>query len=270
MSDRRLLIIGVGGSLLGAVARRWSSLGASLIIAVPTGDLATDTPRDVVDLGDELVASGTRCVVGTFAPRSPDTLASLILNSDLGEPDVLVTLPIPVDPISVAEMLDHQWTDTVDRNLNSCFCAVRVLLPRMQRGSRIVAVVGREARRGVPYATHSAAAHWAVLGLVKSAALEAAAGGIAVNAICIGPIAGESWERDSVKRHLFLEADHAGKSSDGQTVESTLASMHPTGEPFVPLGAVMDGIEFLVSRPELSMTGSVIDISQGRAALNTA
>jgi NAD(P)-dependent dehydrogenase (short-subunit alcohol dehydrogenase family) len=64
----------------------------------------------------------------------------------------------------------------------------RAVLPdMMERGSgRLIAIASTAGQRGYPYASAYSAAKHAVIGIVKSLALEVAKSGVTVNAICPG------------------------------------------------------------------------------------
>ena len=158
------------------------------------------------------------------------------------------------------ELTDDDWNEVVDTNLHGFFNLARRVLPGMtSRGDgRVVALVGDEGRRGMGGQSHLAAASWAVIGLAKSIALEVAASGVAVNVVCAGPSEGPITASDTFAGQF--EGD----------VGSALAAKHPDGRAWVSAEEVVDAVTFLLSARSTAMTGSVLDVSNGLSALNSA
>lgn len=83
------------------------------------------------------------------------------------------------------------WHDVIDTNLGSCFNMSRaVILGMRERGfGRIVNISSINGQKGQFGQTNYSAAKAGILGFTKALALESAAKGITVNAICPGYIA---------------------------------------------------------------------------------
>ena len=91
--------------------------------------------------------------------------------------DVLVAnAGVNVAPVNLTETTDEQWRDVIGVNVIGTANSIRAVLPHMLgRGNgRIVAVTSTFGRSGAAGLAHYAASKWAIVGLVKSAALEAA------------------------------------------------------------------------------------------------
>ena len=81
---------------------------------------------------------------------------------------------------------DAVWREVLATNLDGVYNTIRWTAPRLTAGGRVVVVssgLGKLGRAG--YSAYAASKH-AVLGLVKSAALELADRGVTVNAVCPG------------------------------------------------------------------------------------
>lgn len=176
----------------------------------------------------------------------------------VGDPTLLVVAAAVFNTVEVGRMNDDEWDEVLDTNLHGAYNVAREVLPGMvARGrGRVLFLVGDEGRRGVAGLSHLAAASWGAIGLAKSIALETAAAGVGVNVLCTGPVRGEVTDGAAFRR---VAGD-----------ESVLATKHPNNEAWVPTGDVVDAALFLLGRPGTSMSGSVLDVSNGMSALNTA
>jgi len=89
------------------------------------------------------------------------------------------------------KMTSEQWHNVVETNLTSCFSMSRAVINGMrERGfGRIVNISSINGQKGQFGQTNYSAAKAGILGFTKALALESAAKGITVNAICPGYIA---------------------------------------------------------------------------------
>jgi NAD(P)-dependent dehydrogenase (short-subunit alcohol dehydrogenase family) len=83
---------------------------------------------------------------------------------------------------------DAAWRAAIDTNLSGAFYAMREALPAMLEAGwgRVVNVASIAGKTGYPYISAYAASKHGLLGLTKCAALEVAAKGVTVNAVCPG------------------------------------------------------------------------------------
>lgn len=102
--------------------------------------------------------------------------------------DILVNNAGIAESAKLTETTDEFWQRHLAVNLSGTFYCMRAALPSMvERGwGRVVNVASIAGKTGAPYiAAYSASKH-GVLGLTRSAALEVAAKGVTVNAVCPG------------------------------------------------------------------------------------
>lgn len=113
------------------------------------------------------------------------------IEADMGPVSLLVNnAGITKDGV-LHKMTEEQWHGVIETNLTSCFSMSRAVITGMrERGfGRIVNISSINGQKGQFGQTNYSAAKAGILGFTKALALESAAKGITVNAICPGYIA---------------------------------------------------------------------------------
>lgn len=120
-------------------------------------------------------------------------------STGLGGLDVLVNNAGIAGPTGGIDEIDPaQWEQTVAINLNAQFQFARRAVPLLREskhGGAIIALSSVAGRLGYAFRTPYAATKWAVVGLVKSLAIELGPLGIRVNAIQPGIVRGPRMRR---------------------------------------------------------------------------
>lgn len=180
---RCILITGATGGIGRAAARRLAQEGACLVLS----DMA-DEPLHAMaaDHGEAALAvSGDVTREETMARAIAQGLARFgridgaFLNA--GTEGV-------VAPLGEARLADFERVMAV--NVGGCFIGLNALMPLMKRqgGGAVVVTSSTAGLRGASGLSPYVASKHAVLGLMRSAALEGAAHGVRVNALHPGPI----------------------------------------------------------------------------------
>lgn len=268
---------GVGAAIAAGLARA----GADIAIwdapdwaAAPVG-YPLSGEGELAQSAASIRALGRRAHTVAVDMRSPEAVEAATAETvaALGPADILVCAAGVRSATSVSRMTDEQWDSVIDTNLHGAYHAIRSTLGQLEASGagRVLIVAAEEGRRGAPGLAHYAAAAWGQIGLAKSLALESAPFGVAVNVLTPGPIATEMsasadfWALAQSGRSGALPVEAA--SADG--ARQSLEAVHPSAAAYVSVESVCAAAMFAIGADGLEMTGSVIDVSAGLAAMNT-
>ncbi|MCU4181811.1 SDR family NAD(P)-dependent oxidoreductase [Bosea sp. BH3] len=145
----------------------------------------------------------------------------------------------------------------LDINLIGTVNLFHAALPAMleRRRGRLVAIASTAGHRGYPYVSAYAAAKHAVLGLVKSLALETARSGVTVNAVCPGYA-----DTDMVASGLDAIVAKTGKSREQAMAE--MVRDNPQGRLIAP-EEVAASVLYLCGPGSDAVTGQSLLINGG-------
>jgi NAD(P)-dependent dehydrogenase (short-subunit alcohol dehydrogenase family) len=154
-------------------------------------------------------------------------------------------------PGPVTEQSAESYAATFDTNVLGTLLSMKHELRLMlaQKAGSIINISSTMGQRGAPGASLYTASKHAVEGLTKSAALEAAAVGVRVNAVAPGPVETEMLTRftGSAERKAGLVAG---------------VPMKRTGTP----DEIADAVVFLASAQASFITGQIINVNGGKTA----
>jgi NAD(P)-dependent dehydrogenase (short-subunit alcohol dehydrogenase family) len=129
----------------------------------------------------------------------------------LGGLDVLVNNAGIAGPTGGIESLSSDdWNQTIDVNLNGQFYCTRLAVPMLKQSDNasIICISSVAGRLGYAYRTPYAATKWAIIGLVKSLAIELGPHGIRVNALLPGIVEGPRIEQVIADRAAAVGVTH--------------------------------------------------------------
>ncbi len=179
----RALVTGGGRGIGRAVARELSRAGVSVAVA-------SRTRAEVDAVTAELRAAGAHAVGLTADVSRAEDVASMVraTNAALGGIEILVNAAGVAPSAPLVKTSDELWRAAIETNLSGAFYAMRAALPGMLAAGwgRIVNLASIAGKTGYPYISAYAASKHGLLGLTKCAALEVAAKGVTVNAVCPG------------------------------------------------------------------------------------
>lgn len=167
----------------------------------------------------------------------------------------------------VAEMSDETWRETIDTNLTGTFNTLRAVTRVMQEQGgwgRIIATASMAGKSGYETCGHYCASKWAVIGLVKSLALELAATEITVNAVCPTTVDTPMIHSDAAYRLFVPDAENPSRDD----VIPAFASINPMPVPWIEPADVTAAIAFLCSPEARYITGDTVALGAGMNARN--
>lgn len=186
----RVLISGAAAGIGAAIAQAFLDVGANVYICDvdPAAIDRAQTAHPQLHTG---VADVSDCAQ---VDRIIDDA-----RAKLGGLDLLINNAGIAGPTGAVEDLDPaQWERTIATNLNSQFYFLRKAVPVLKETSAnpgIIAMASVAGRLGYAFRTPYAASKWAIVGMVKSLAIELGPNNVRVNAILPGVVEGERMDR---------------------------------------------------------------------------
>jgi len=194
LKNRLALITGGGRGIGRAIAFAFAREGASVAVAARTREQIEKVANEIAkQVGTEALA--VECDV---AYSECVELALRGIKEKFGRgPDILVNNAGIVETAPFVKSDEAMWERQLGVNLGGTFRCTRATLPEMiERGwGRVINIASIAGKTGAPYISAYSASKHAVLGLTRSLALEVAAQGITVNAICPGYVDTEMTSR---------------------------------------------------------------------------
>jgi NAD(P)-dependent dehydrogenase (short-subunit alcohol dehydrogenase family) len=244
LKDKVALITGGGRGIGRAIALTFAKHGARVAVAARTREQVENVANEIGDNATALV-----CDVS-----NPAQVAEIFAEI---KPDILVNNAGVAESATVVATTDELWHRHLSINLSGTFYCTRAALPAMlqNRWGRIINIASIAAKTGAPYIAAYAASKHGVLGLTRAVAIEVAASGVTVNAICPGYV-----DTDMVSRGVEQITSRTGRSAD-EALE-ILKRMSPQNR-LVTAEEVAAMALLLASEEGRGITGQGINIDGG-------
>ena len=208
MTDARALITAGASGIGRAMAEAFAEAGAQVWVVDADPDALAACPEDwrrtQADVTDEAA------IAGLFAEIDAEWggLDVLCANAGIAGPTALV------EDVALAD-----WRRCVSVNLEGAFLAAKYAAPMMKAAGNgaIMLTTSTAGFFGYPQRSPYAAAKWALIGLMKTLAMELGPFGIRVNALAPGAVEGPRMEgvmeREAAAKGLTRDEIYAGYAS---------------------------------------------------------
>jgi NAD(P)-dependent dehydrogenase (short-subunit alcohol dehydrogenase family) len=248
LQGRHALVTGGGRGIGRAIAVALTAAGASVTVVG-----RTEKPLQ------EAAAAGEAAgwIVGDVTKPEAMIDHLRVLETVRGPVDILVANAGGADSAPFAETTPAQFRAMFELNVMGVVNATHAVLGGMieRKFGRVVAVASTAGLKGYAYVSAYAAAKHAVVGLVRSLAIETAKTGVTVNAVCPGYTETEMM-RESVSRIV----EKTGRTSTD--VQTAILKNNPLGR-FVTPQEVAAAVLYLCSPDAASVTGSTLVVAGG-------
>jgi NAD(P)-dependent dehydrogenase (short-subunit alcohol dehydrogenase family) len=245
------LIIGYRRGLSAAIIKRYTALGGGATLVVPSTRAANDAEREL----DAQPEGGI--VVSAFPfDRSEASRLVAIGEDQLGGLTSVVFLPTIPPPVP-AVRLAADWLAPIDEALSVFLYISQAYAGEDRIGGAVTVLAGVDARHSYPARLVSSTIMCAVMGMVRSLAVEFAHTGIRFNAVLAGPVA-DGGPTDDLKR--LPSSSRARDRTEQRT---------PMQRPGTP-AEVASAVVFVGSSRASYMTGQSLRVDGGWMSLNQA
>ncbi|WP_214413528.1 SDR family NAD(P)-dependent oxidoreductase [Sphaerisporangium fuscum] len=247
LSGRNAFVTGASRGIGRAIALAYAEAGADVALVARSEETLTGVAKEVEALG-------RRAVVIPCDVVDRDAVAAAVGQAveRLGYLDIVVNnaggsnFIVPFKDLRLSG-----WDKLMRLNLDSAMTVCHAVAPHLlERGSGSVINVASVAALGAPFMAPYAAAKAGLVALTKTLALEWAASGVRVNALCPG------WTATDLNRNLW-EDENANKA--------TVANV-PMGRWGTPEEMAYPAL-FLASAASAYMTGQVLFVDGGATAV---
>jgi NAD(P)-dependent dehydrogenase (short-subunit alcohol dehydrogenase family)/sugar phosphate isomerase/epimerase len=253
LADHVALVCGGAGGIGRATARRLASDGAAVFIC----DADADACESAIA---ELRAEGLRVDGLAARVNRSGELAGVVdaVCARYGGLDILVNSVGIQRYGTVVETDEDAWDEVLDVNLKAAYLASKLAIPAMRRrgGGSIVHVSSVQAFAAQAGAAAYAASKGGLNALTRALAVDHAADGIRVNAVCPGSVATPM---------LTTAADRFAPDGDRERLIEEWGAMHPVGR-VASSEEVAAAIAFLAGPRASFITGSELKVDGGLLA----
>jgi len=208
LRNRLALITGGGRGIGRAIAFAFAREGAQVAVAARTREeIEKVANQTTAEFGIEAFAVECDVAYAESVNRAFERFSEKVGRG----PDILVNNAGIVETASFLKTDEALWQRHLAVNLTGTFHCTRTALPAMlEHGwGRIINIASIAGKTGAPYISAYTASKHGVLGLTRSLALEVAAKGVTVNAICPGYV-----DTEMTSRGVENITAKTGKSAD--------------------------------------------------------
>jgi 3-oxoacyl-[acyl-carrier protein] reductase len=254
LAGRSAVITGGSTGLGLAMARRMSASGADVAILARRPEVVAQAVTEIEKTAKGKVA-GFPCDVAQAQPLQ-DAFGGVM--SAFGKVDILVNNAGISRAMKFEETTDEIWQADLDLKLFAAIRLARLAMPQMaaRKWGRIINVLNIGAKAPRPASAPTSVSRAAGMALTKVLAGEGAPNNVLVNAMLVGQIRSDQWDR------RFSAAKAGGSNEDYEDFMAKLGAGLPmkrlgTAEEFAALAC------FLASDQGGYITGTAINVDGG-------
>jgi NAD(P)-dependent dehydrogenase (short-subunit alcohol dehydrogenase family) len=240
---------GIGRRIALALAGR----GDAVVLAARNVAALQEVATEIAGLGGEAAMAGTD--VTDLASVQAAAAATV---ERFGRIDVVVANSGIGGPSGVLwELEPEQWRQTFEVNVTGVFHTAHATLPAMIAGGRgcLVAIGSISGKRALYGRSAYAASKMALVGLIRTLALEAGPHGVRVNLISPGFVEGPRID-------WVIRAQAAARGLTEDAVREEFTAQSPLGR-LTSAGDVAEGVLFLTSDRAAAVTGVDLNVNAG-------
>ena len=226
---------------------------ATIVVTGAAGGIGAAVAKRLVSAGDDVVSWD---VADSLNPVDVTSMASIERAATDLPPLAGAVLAAGISEMSpLLDTTEESWRRQFDVNAFGVFACIKALAPRLDRGGSIAVIASVAGFRATSLLSAYVASKFAVVGLVKSAAIEFGPLGIRVNAVCPGFIQTPMQDRE-----VTWEGQLRG--SEPEAIRAGYVSMTPLGRLGQP-DDVAGLVHFLLTPESRFITGAVLTVSGG-------
>lgn len=256
--QKTAIVTGSTSGIGEAIARSLAQAGCKVMLN------GFGSPDAIETLRREIATSSNREVAYSAADLTrPDDIEQLFedTTSKLGPVDILVN-NAGVQHVSPIESFPTaKWDQILALNLSAAFHTTRLAFPGMKSAGwgRIINIASAHALVASPFKSAYVAAKHGLLGLTRASALEGAAFGVRVNAICPG------YVKTPLVENQIADTAKARNLSEEAVIREVILAAQPTRQ-FVRTEDIAALAVFLISDAAAQINGAALPIDGGWTA----
>jgi NAD(P)-dependent dehydrogenase (short-subunit alcohol dehydrogenase family) len=266
---------GIGRATAVAMAREGADVVGVDICAVvdPRSGVTPSTPEDLEETGKLVGEAGRRWLGMKADTRNLPALreAATRVEQEFGGVDILFANAGVQSFHPLLEMEDADWNITIDTNVTGTANTLRAFAPYIVKrgGGRIILTSSTQGQHGTLNASAYSASKWAIIGLMKSAALELGRYKITVNALIPGLIDTPLTRHEERYAQAIQVAGGMPTgvlATDEETARKGLSRHSPLGVPWIDPNNVAPVVVFLASDAACMVSGATYAATAGDSA----